>query len=75
MFGAFADPDNMSSEPTDKSNRIDPDLLEASPSTGWAETYAVLDAPLQMDPDRLAAMTREDRTERYRRKHRHGVSS
>lgn len=65
----------MSSEHTDQSTRIDPSLFEASPSTGWAETYEVLDAPLQMDPDRLAAITREDRTERYRRKHRHGVSS
>lgn len=74
MFGATATP-NMSSEHTDKSNPTDPDLLEASPSTGWGETYEILDAPLQMDPDRLAAMTREDRTERYRRKHRQGVSS
>jgi len=65
----------MSSEHTDKLNRIDPSLFEASPSTGWAETYKVLDAPLQIPPDRLAAMTREDRTERYRRKHRQGVSS
>ncbi|MGB9931542.1 hypothetical protein [Haloarcula amylolytica] len=65
----------MSSEHTDQSNRIDRDLLEASPSTGWAETYEILNAPPQMDPDRLAAMNREDRTERYRRKHRHGVSS
>ena len=65
----------MSSEHTDNPNRIDPDLLEASPSTGREEICEIFHIPEQMDPDTLAATTRTDRPERYRRKHRQGVSS
>lgn len=58
----------------------DRDVREPSPSAGWRETYAVLEAPLPgddpgADPDRVAGATRRDRPARYRRKHRRGVTS
>jgi len=56
---------------TEKATRIDRDDLEESPSTGWRDVYRILD----VDADRAAAMTRMDRPPRYRRKHRHGVTS
>jgi hypothetical protein len=54
-----------------ESDRIDRNLLEPSPSTGWRDVYRILGTR----PDRVAAMTRMDRPPRYRRKHRHGRSS
>jgi hypothetical protein len=47
---------------------------EASPSTGWRETYRLLgvtppDEPCRYPPETLAALEDESRTLRNRRKH------
>lgn len=46
-------------------------------SAGWRAVSAALHVStnIEPDPDRLAAVTRPDRTPRYRRKHRRGVTS
>lgn len=65
----------MSSEHTNTTDRVDRDLLEASPSTGYEELYDIFEITEQMDPDTFYAATRTDRSERYRRKHRQGVTT
>ena len=44
-------------------------------SAGWRGEYAFLGVSRSVEPDRVAAATRQDHPERYRRKHRHGISS
>ena len=55
----------------------DKDLLESSPSTGWRETCAIfgVSTDVEPSPDALAAVTRDDRSVRYNRKHLLGVST
>ena len=60
-----------------KSNRIEDTHRESSPSTGAYEIAEIFHVPNAhaVDAGTFAAMIRQDRPERYRRKHRRGVSS
>lgn len=71
---ALPAPDTMIAANPDTDTRIDSEPLGADLSGGWREIYAALDVNLG-ELDRLLVATRTDRSARYRRKHRLGVSS
>jgi hypothetical protein len=67
MSTPATEPERTADRPTE--------TIETDASAGWREEYGLLDCTTEIEPEHAEAMHRQDRPERYRRKHRRGVSS
>lgn len=65
----------MSTPEHTTSTESDRTQIDVDASAGWREERAFVHCPTSIEPEHAVAMSREDRPERYREKHRMGVTS